>query len=75
MNNKRREKIKTAIGYVEKVNDIIEDVLYESEDARDNLPENLYGSSLYDRLDEECDMLSCLINDVDDVKVNLEELL
>ena len=67
MNNKRREKIRNAIVHVEKANEIIEDVYSENEESRDNLPDNLYGSSLYDRLDEECDELNEIMSGIQDV--------
>lgn len=75
MNNKRREKIKTAISYIEKANNIIEDVLYESEDARDNIPDNLSGSPIYEMLEDECYELSDVVEYLNDSVDGLEGLL
>lgn len=95
MNNKRRKKIKTMIGtletiqtlanynLIESIKDEIEDILWEEQDAYDNMPENLqysmrgeessdaidYLQEAVDKLDEAVDIL----NEIDNLNKNDED--
>ena len=90
MNNKRRKKIKTMIetletiqtlanyNFIKSIKDEIEDILYEEQDAYDNIPENLQysmrgeeSSDAIDSLQEAVDALDEAINifnELDDLK-------
>lgn len=49
----------------EKLKDILEDIdsiLWDEENYRDNIPENMYGGYKYEAADEACDNLSYAIN-------------
>lgn len=95
MNNKRRKKIRTMIrtletiqtfanyNLIESIKDEIEDILWEEQDAYDNMPENLqysmrgeessdaidYLQEAVDKLDEAVDIL----NEIDNLNKNDED--
>lgn len=90
MNNKRRKKIKTMIrtletiqtlanyNLIESIKDEIEDILWEEQDAYDNMPENLQysmrgenSSDAIDSLQEAVDALEEAINII--TTINNEE--
>ena len=64
---------------IEKLNDILEDIdsiLWDEENYRDNIPENMYGGYKYEAADEACDNLSYAIDYMNeamdgDIKRNL----
>lgn len=66
---------------VEKIKGILEDVdsiLWDEENYRDNIPENMYGGYKYEAADEACDNLSYAIDYLNeategDVKLNLSK--
>lgn len=64
---------------IKKLNDILEDIdsiLWDEENYRDNIPENMYGGYKYEAADEACDNLSYAIDYMNeamdgDIKRNL----
>ena len=44
MNNKRRKEIQIVIEKIETINNLVQDILDEEQDAFDNMPENLQAS-------------------------------
>lgn len=100
MNNTRRKAIKQTIdrfdfirkmleelvAEVESVKSDVEDIQYDEEEYRDNMPENLQGSERYDKADCACtslsdavealdDMIGALDFDFSDVTTSLEEAM
>lgn len=83
LNNTRRRQIKMAIKELQKdkpdidmARSILEDVLSEEEDARDNTPESLQESDRYQVCEESCDLLEQAINDLgDEEDTNIEDVL
>lgn len=78
MNNKRRKKIKTIIktleatqklnnyNFIESIKDEIENILYEEEDAYDNMPENLQYSMRGEESNDAIDSLQEAIDALDE---------
>lgn len=71
LNNTRRRQIRAAIKELQKdkpdidvARSILEDVLDEEEDARDNTPESLQESDRYQVCEESCDLLEQAIDDL-----------
>lgn len=69
VNNMRRRSIREAIlklrgdkPDIESVRNILEDVLIEEEDSRDNTPESLQESDRYQASEESCDLLEQAID-------------
>lgn len=58
MNNTRRMKIRALLETLEGVQNILQEILEEEEESRDNIPESLHGSEMYERAEEVCDTLS-----------------
>lgn len=57
MNNKRRSRLRTAIGYLMATEEIIYSVHSEEEDALNNIPENLEDSDRYSEIEDNVDTL------------------
>lgn len=74
MNKVRRKKIQKAINILEIDNDIdqalaiLEDVLYDEEDAYDNIPENLQSSWRAEESEEAIDSLNDAIELLTDLQ-------
>lgn len=58
MNKIRRKNLQTIIDRLEDIKADLEEITYEEEKCRDNIPENLQGSEKYERADEACDNLN-----------------
>lgn len=58
MNKIRRKNLQTIIDRLEDIKADLEEITYEEEEYRDNIPENLQGSKKYERADEACDNLN-----------------
>lgn len=58
MNKVRRKNLQSIIDRLEDIKADLEEITYEEEKYRDNIPENLQGSEKYERADEACDSLN-----------------
>lgn len=58
MNKIRRKNLQTIIDRLEDIKADPEEITYEEEEYRDNIPENLQSSEKYERADEACDNLN-----------------
>lgn len=58
MNKIRRKNLQTIIDRLEDTKADLEEITYEEEEYRDNIPENLQSSEKYERADEACDNLN-----------------
>ena len=58
MNKVRRKNLQSIIDRLEDIKADLEEITYEEEEYRDNIPENLQGSEKYERADEACDNLN-----------------
>lgn len=58
MNKIRRKNLQTIIDRPEDIKADLEEITYEEEEYRDNIPENLQSSEKYERADEACDNLN-----------------
>lgn len=58
MNKIRRKNLQTIIDRLEDIKADLEEITYEEEEYRDNIPENLQGSEKYECADEACDNLN-----------------
>lgn len=83
LNNTRRQRIRAAIKELQKdkpdidvARSILEDVLSEEEDARDNTPESLQESDRYQVCEESCDLLEQAIDDLcNEDGIDIEDVL
>lgn len=83
MNNMRRQQIRVAIKELQKdkpdvdaARSILEDVLSEEEDARDNIPESLQESDRYQVCEDSCDLLEQVIDDLgNEEETDIEDAL
>lgn len=58
MNKVRRKNLQSIIDRLEDIKADLEEITYEEEEYRDNIPENLQGGEKYERADEVCDSLN-----------------
>ena len=81
-----RKKLDELVAEVESVKSDVEDIQWEEEEYRDNMPENLQGSARCATADEACtnlsdaayaleDMIDALDFDFGDVTTSLEEAM
>lgn len=81
-----RKKLDELVAEIESVKSDVEDIQWEEEEYRDNMPENLQGSERYDKADCTCtslsdavealdDMLNAIDFDFGDVTTSLEEAM
>ena len=78
MNKKRLSRIKCVISKIDEINDEIEDILSDEEDAFDNMPEGLQYSLNGERSEAAIDALSEsteLVTDAKDTLENAREIL
>ena len=68
MNAVNRKRLNAIIERLEELKEDVEAILGEEEEKRDNTPDNLLGSSQYERREEVC-------NNLDDAVSNLEEVI
>ena len=55
MNKERRDSIRLIIQNIEDAVSGLEEILEEEEQSRDNIPENLQNSAVYEKAEEACD--------------------
>ena len=73
MNKDRRERLRKAKRLLGDAKDIITDVLWEEDDSRDNMPENLQGSERYEQSENCSDAMESAIDSIDSAIESLEE--
>lgn len=67
MNKIRRKNLQTIIDRLEDIKADLEEITYEEEEYRDNIPENLQSSEKYERADGACDNLNDAADTLDEV--------
>ena len=67
MNNKRRIALREAIRLLSLASGILSAVADEEQDALDNIPENLEGSDLSDRLQENVELFESSSDTLSDI--------
>lgn len=73
MNKNRRKSLQSIMVSIESVKYELEDVMFEEEYCRDNIPENLQGSERYTKAEEACEALSNALNYLEDAIASIEE--
>ena len=74
MNKTRRKNIADAYEVIKTAVDVLNKVLEEEEESRDNTPENLQNSDRYYESEEACDALSSALMDLESGLAELEEI-
>lgn len=67
MNKERRESLETILKQIEDLKCDVEDILSREEDARDNIPENLWNGKTYAKSESACDDLADAVSSLDDI--------
>lgn len=75
MNNVRRKNIEKVIGMISDARSLLEELMEEEEEYRDNMPENLQGSERYEKADEACYNMEEAIGNLEDIESTLEEVI
>ena len=74
MNNARRKLLKQAIELLDKVDELILEVLDDERDAYDNLPEMLQSSERGEEISSNIDKLQNIYEEIDTYSTQLGEL-
>ncbi len=74
MNILRRKRLAEILSSIEDLKSDLEDVLSEEEEYRDNIPENLQGSTRYEVADEACDSIQSAIDALDEATDYITEI-
>ena len=75
MNKNKRQSLRSAVEYLGKASDIVDDVLQDEEYCLDNMPENLQNSerfenmeSAIDHMREASDMISSAVEELEEAQ-------
>lgn len=74
MNALRRKRLAKIFDRIDELKADLEEVLEEEEEYRDNIPENLQGSTRYEIADEACDSIQTAIDALDEATGAIEEI-
>lgn len=66
MNKARRKALGEVIAKIEDAKEMLEALLEEEEECRDNMPENLHGSGKYEAADAAANDMLDAVNALDD---------
>ena len=75
MNNRKRDRLKTAIKMLEEASNIIDAVREEEEEALENLPENLQDSERYESMENNVERLQDAIESIEQLVESIGETL
>lgn len=75
MNALRRKRLARISDQLEILKAELEDLLQDEEEARDNIPEGLQESPIYERADKACDDLQAAIDSLEETLSSIEEAL
>lgn len=73
MNVLRRKRLARISDQLEILKAELEDLLQDEEEARDNIPEGLQESPIYERADKACDDLQAAIDSLEEALSSIEE--
>ncbi|HIY98221.1 MAG TPA: hypothetical protein H9677_02445 [Firmicutes bacterium] len=74
MNKERRKKVAQIVEQLDSCASELEEIKYEEDEARDNIPESLQGGEVYGRSEECSDTLEDAIDEIRNVIDNLNEV-
>lgn len=75
MNNRRRAKLREAVGMLETASEIVSDMAVEEEDYAENMPENMQDGEKYERAMEVVDILNDAVEMINESAEKIEEAL
>lgn len=72
MNKARRKELNEVIKKIEDAKELLENIMCDEEEYRDNMPENLQSSEKYERADEACYSMQEAIDQLEEAITNIE---
>lgn len=75
MNKQRRLELSKVLSMIEETKEILETLKEEEEESRDNIPENLQGSSRYEMADAACDNLDTAVSSLEEATEAITEAM
>lgn len=75
MNNTRRKQIRKINDQISELLEALRGILEEEEEARDGMPESLWGSERYEKAEAACDCLEEAADSLEEVLEKLEEAI
>lgn len=75
MNNARRKQIRKINDQISELLEALREIQEEEEEARDSMPESLWGSERYEKAESACDCLAEAADGMEEVLEKLEEAI
>jgi hypothetical protein len=72
VNKLRRKALRDIQSKIANVKDVLEEIMMEEEEYRDNIPENLQGSERYTNADEACEFLCEAVSRLEEAVESIE---
>lgn len=73
MNDKRRSKLRSVVSSLNSIQSTLESVLDQENDCLDNIPENLEGSDMYNKIQLAVDNLEDAIDGIGEVVRSVQD--
>lgn len=75
MNNKKRDKLRKALGYIESALNLVDGVRNQEETSLGNIPENLQDTPRYEAMEEAVENMDEAYDKLDDAKDLMESAI
>jgi len=72
MNKARRKELQEVIEKINEAKELLENIMCDEEEYRDNMPENLQSSEKYEKADEACYSMQEAIDQLEEAITNIE---
>ena len=72
MNKVRRKELQEVIEQINIAKELLENIMCDEEEYRDNMPENLQSSEKYEKADAACDAMQEAINELEEAVSYIE---
>lgn len=74
MNKNRRQKLRQIVDALQSIVNDLDDIKMEEDEARNNMPENLEGSEIYEESENCSDVLEDVMSDLNEIMGNISEI-
>ena len=73
MNALRRKNLNEVISRIEELSEVLEELMGEEEEYRDNMPENLQGGARWEKADQACNCLQDALDNLEEAVSSIDE--
>lgn len=72
MNKARRKELNEVIEKINDAKELLENIMCDEEEYRDNMPENLQSSERYEQAEAACDAMQEALDQLEEAITNIE---